>query len=198
MILRVATKNPGKLRELREMLTPLGYEVRGVDDLPDFDVVEDGATFEANAIKKAEALLAATGEAAVADDSGLEVEALGGAPGVHSARYAEENGGDQDAANRHKLLEALHGVEESQRGARFVCALVYLAPGEEPQVFHGELRGRIGHEERGSNGFGYDSIFLVEGDTRTSAELSPDEKNAISHRGRALRALLEVLAPARR
>ena len=192
-LLRVGTKNPGKLRELSQMLEPVGIEVRGVDDLDGFDPVEDGDTFEANAIKKAMALLDLTGEPAVADDSGLVVDALGGRPGVHSARYAGIDGPEQDAANRVKLLEELQGVSDAERTARFVCALAYCLPGGEPVVFHGTFEGRIGHEERGDNGFGYDSIFVVPEVGRTSAEISPDEKNALSHRGEALRKLLEYL-----
>lgn len=191
--LRIATTNQHKLREFRQMLTPLGFEIRGVDDLDDFDVVEDGDTFAANAIKKAAALLARTGEPAIADDSGLVVDALGGAPGVYSSRFAGVEPPAHDAANRKKLLAELAPIPDEERTARFVCALAYCAPGQEPQVFIGTLAGRIGHEERGENGFGYDSIFIVEGDTRTSAELSPAEKNRISHRGRALDCLIERL-----
>ncbi len=193
-LLRIGTTNNHKLREFREMLEPLGFEVRGVEDLGDFDVVEDGDTFAANAIKKAQALVERTGAAAVADDSGLVVDALDGAPGVYSARYAGVEPPLHDAANREKLLVELRGVPDGERTARFVCALAHCRPGEEPEVFSGTLEGRIGHDERGENGFGYDSLFIVEGDTRTSAELSPEEKNRISHRGRALQEFLAHLA----
>jgi len=192
-ILRIGTTNLGKLREFRQMLEPLGYDVRGLEDLPDFDVVEDGETFAANAVKKANALLSRTGEPAIADDSGLAVDYLDGRPGIHSARYAGVSGAGRNAANRTKLLGALEGVPEAERGAHFVCALAYCVPDAEPVIFFGELRGRIGVVERGDNGFGYDPIFIVEDDTRTAAELAPLEKNEISHRGRALRQLLAYL-----
>ena len=189
--LRVATTNAHKLRELGEMLGPLGYEVLGAGE--GFEVVEDGATFADNAVKKARALAAATGEPALADDSGLEVHALGGAPGVHSARYAGESGPTRDAANRTKLLAALAGVPDGQRAARFVCALAYLEPGREPRLFRGTCEGVIGHEERGTGGFGYDALFVLPERGRTMAELAPEEKNAVSHRGRALAAFLAFL-----
>lgn len=191
--IRVATTNPGKLRELREMLAPLGYEVLGVEDFPDFHVVEDGDTFAANAIKKAAALCELTGGPAVADDSGIVVDALAGRPGVHSARYAGVAPPDHDRANRQKLLAEMKNVPADQRSARFVCALAYCRPGHPPQVFEGTLEGTIGYEERGEHGFGYDSIFVVAGDTRTAAEIGPHEKHAISHRGQALRAWLNAL-----
>jgi XTP/dITP diphosphohydrolase len=192
--IRVASTNPGKLRELREMLQPLGISVRGVDDLPGFDVVEDGDTFEANALKKAQALVERTGEAALGDDSGLVVDALGGRPGVHSARYSGVAGAGKDAANRRKLLAELAEVPEARRTARFVCVLAYCEPGREPRSFRGEVEGHIGRVERGTNGFGYDSLFIVEGGKLTAAELEPDAKHAVSHRGRALAKLLDSLA----
>ncbi len=198
MKLWVASKNLGKLREFRDMLQPLGISVHGAAELADFEVEEDGNTFLANAIKKAQALVAKTGEPAVADDSGLVVDALGGAPGVHSARYAEldqgaKASGDQDANNRKKLLGAMRAIPDGERSARFVCTLAYLEPGSEPRVFTGTLEGRIGHTERGDGGFGYDPLFVVtEGPNagKTAAELAPQDKHAISHRGKALRALL--------
>lgn len=195
--LRIATTNHGKLREFKEMLEPLGYTVRGIDDLADFDVVEDGDSFAANALKKAQALLARTGETAIADDSGLVVDALGGRPGVHSARYAGVDGPNKDAANRAKLLTALKGIPDAQRQARFVCALAFCAPGEPPQVFNGTLEGVIGHQERGEHGFGYDALFLVPCYGRTAAEISTLEKHNVSHRGQAVRALTKFLAQRR-
>jgi len=191
--IRVATANKNKMRELKQMLEPLGYSVRGTEDLADFDVVEDGDTFEANAIKKARALCEITGTATVADDSGLEVDALGKKPGVHSARYAGVVGSDRDRANRVKLIEAMRDVPDGERAGRFRCALVYLEPGCDPIVFHGTLEGEIGREERGDNGFGYDPIFIIPGDGRTAAELPSDEKNLISHRGQAVKQLLAFL-----
>ncbi|MBI5507191.1 MAG: RdgB/HAM1 family non-canonical purine NTP pyrophosphatase [Deltaproteobacteria bacterium] len=192
--LRVGTTNPGKLEELRQLLAPAGYTVRGIDDLEGFAVIEDGATFAVNAVKKAEAVVAATGEAAVADDSGLVVDALNGAPGVHSARYAGVVGPGQDAANRRKLLEALAGVAPDRRSARFVCALAYCRPGEAPHVVTKTVEGAIGFEERGHNGFGYDSLFILSAYGRTAAEVSAEEKHRVSHRGQAIRALAEFLA----
>lgn len=197
MHIRIATSNSGKLREFREMLQPLGYEVHGLEGLEGFHVDEDGATFRDNAVKKAAALVAATGKAAVADDSGLVVDALGGAPGVHSARYAGVDGVERDLANRRKLLTALARVPDNLRTARFVCALCYLAPGAEPRIFEGVCEGAIGREERGEHGFGYDPIFVVPHLGRTMAELLSGEKNAMSHRGRALAAWLEWLGRAR-
>ncbi len=188
--LRVATQNQHKLREFREMLAPLGFEVVGVDDLDGFNVIEDGDTFEANAEKKVLAVVERTGELALADDSGLVVDALGGAPGVHSARYAGATGAGQDAANRKKLIEALRDVPAPKRSARFVCALAYATPGAKTIFFRGTLEGTIGHDERGHGGFGYDPIFVLPERSKTLAELSSDDKHAISHRGAALRALL--------
>jgi XTP/dITP diphosphohydrolase len=191
--LRIATSNAGKLREFREMLEPLGVEVAGLEDLPAYHVLEDGETFRANAIKKARALVDLTGEPAIADDSGLVVDALGGAPGVHSARYAGVDDASKDAANRKKLLAALSATPEGERAARFVCALCYLARGCEPRLFEGVCEGVIGREERGNNGFGYDPIFVVPELGRTMAELTGEQKNARSHRGRALALLLAYL-----
>ncbi len=185
-LIRVATGNPGKLREFREILAPLGFDVQGLEDFPGITIVEDGETFEANALIKANTIMNKTGSPAIADDSGLVVDALGGRPGVHSARYAGVDGPKQDAANRTLLLKELSSVPDAERSARFVCALAYCVPHQEPLVFRGTFEGSIGHQERGENGFGYDSIFLVQNDARTSAELSPAEKNAISHRGEAL------------
>lgn len=190
--LRIATTNTNKLRELRQMLGPLGYEVDGIEDLG-LDIVEDGDTFAANAIIKARTVCEITGQPAVADDSGLVVDALGGRPGVHSARYAGVQGPDRDRANRVKLAEEMARVPDGERAARFVCVIAYLEPGAEPHIFRGVLEGAIGREERGNNGFGYDPMFVIPNDGRTAAELEADEKNAISHRGQATRALVEFL-----
>ncbi|MED5464785.1 MAG: RdgB/HAM1 family non-canonical purine NTP pyrophosphatase [Myxococcota bacterium] len=192
-LIRVATGNPGKLREFREILSPLGYDVQGLEDFPGITIVEDGETFEANALIKANTIMNQTGSPAIADDSGLVVDALGGRPGVHSARYAGVDGPEQDAANRNLLLKELSGIPDPERSARFVCALAYCVPQQEPLIFRGTFEGAIGYEERGENGFGYDSIFLVQNDHRTSAELSPKEKNAISHRGEALAQFIDYI-----
>jgi len=189
-----ATSNPHKLEEIRAVLGPLGIEVCSLDDagaggLP--EPVEDAETFAGNAGIKAVAYARATGRVCLADDSGLEVDALGGAPGVYSARYAGVDGdrAERDAANNAKLLRELEGVPEAERTARFVCAICVADPdGMVLATSRGEFPGVIGREPRGSNGFGYDPLLVLE-DGRTSAELSPEEKNARSHRGRALAAL---------
>lgn len=190
----VATRNQGKLREFEQLLAPLGFHVRSIGEFPAaVDPEETGATFEENALIKARAAAAASGRWSLADDSGLCVDALGGAPGIHSARYAP---GD-DAARRRKLVDALVGVtNDADRAAAFVCVLALVSPdGATTQVASGRTPGRIATEERGAGGFGYDPVFLVEGDAagRTMAELSPEEKNAISHRGRAFASMLPTL-----
>jgi XTP/dITP diphosphohydrolase len=191
--LRLATQNAGKVREFREMLEPLGHTVVGMDDLGLGDIAETGATFEENALIKAEAVFRASQEPTLADDSGLEVDALHGAPGVYSARFAGVTGPEQDASNRAKLLEEMQGIAERERTARFICALVLFVPDRGPLTFKGSLEGRIAFEEQGEGGFGYDSIFYVPSLDRTTAQLNPDEKNLISHRGQALQQLLSHL-----
>ena len=190
----LASANPKKVRELREMLGDRFELVARPDGLP--EVVEDADTFEGNARLKATALVAATGLAALADDSGLEVDALGGAPGVHSARYAGE--GASDGANVAKLLAALatEGPDgaPTARTARFRAVLVLRRPDGTEVVASGSVEGTIAAAPRGEHGFGYDPVFVpVEGDGRTFAEMAADEKHAISHRGRALRDLLGQL-----
>ena len=193
---RIATGNPGKLREFRELLTPLGIEVLSMDDLGKIEIVEDGDTFEANAIKKAQTIADMTGEAVLADDSGIAADYLDGAPGVYSARYAGVDGDGQDDANNAKLLEVMRDVPQDKRQARFVCALALCRPEHDPVTFRATFEGSVGYGHKGENGFGYDSLFVVQGDTRHSAELSRDEKNAISHRGKALRLLMDWLEKA--
>lgn len=197
----LATRNPGKLREVRQLTVHLGWEWRSLGDFPDLPaVVEDGATFAENARRKALHYAAATGLPTLADDSGLEVACLGGAPGVHSARYAGEP--RDDAANNRKLVQALAGIPLSRRTARFRCAMAFARPtrgdrqagAELLAEAEGAVEGLIQDEPRGSGGFGYDPHFLLPDRNRTMAELSPDEKNAISHRGRALRAILPRIA----
>ena len=192
MLLRLVTHNAHKVSEIEAVLGAVGFTVRGLNDLPPFDIVEDADSFEGNAIKKAQSLHAYVQEPALADDSGLVVDALGGAPGIHSARYAGVSGSGADAANRLKLHEALRHVHAPQ--ARFVCVLAYVEPGTEPLLFRGELEGTIVPIERGSNGFGYDAMFVPQGSSRTLAEHSPAEKNAISHRAIALAKLAQHLA----
>lgn len=189
MKLLVATRNPGKVRELSRLFAGVeGVSCVGLDAFPEVpEVVEDADTFEGNAIKKAREVALATGLPTIADDSGIEVDALGGAPGVFSARYS----GHGDDANNAKLLAELESVPDSERTARFRCVLAFADPrgalGDVVHVEHGVVEGSILRELRGTGGFGYDPLFLLRGDTRTTAELSADEKNAISHRAEAAR-----------
>ena len=189
----LASANPKKVAELREILAEqaLGFElVPRPDDVP--DVVEDAPDFVGNARLKAAALVAATGHAALADDSGLEVDAIDGAPGVRSARFAGEDASDAD--NVALLLERLAGVPEAERTARFRCVIVLQRPDGTEVIADGAVEGRIISEARGGSGFGYDPVFVpLEGDGRTFAEMTADEKHAISHRGRALRSLTTQL-----
>lgn len=191
----LATRNPKKLGELRRILEAegvSGIEVVGLADVEEFDEApETGATFEDNALAKARDAAAATGLPSVADDSGLTVDALGGMPGVLSARWAGRHGDDQ--ANLELVLAQTSDTPDERMGAAFVCATALAVPGRGETVVRGEWRGTLARKPRGTNGFGYDPIFVPEGETRTSAELDPVEKDAVSHRGRALRALLPYL-----
>lgn len=192
MRLLLATRNGGKLREVRGLLAGEGVEVLGLGDLPAApEVVEDGATFLENARKKARALAGATELPVLADDSGLVVDALGGAPGVHSARYAGPDAADSD--NNRKLLRELDGVPPERRTAAFVCAMVLLLPDRGEFVAEGRLEGRILAGPRGTGGFGYDPLFWVEAEGCTLAEMELRAKNRLSHRGRALEALRPTL-----
>ncbi len=190
----LASSNPGKLAELRALLEPAGMHVVPQDAFGVEPPEETGLTFVENALIKARAACAATGLPALADDSGVVVDALGGAPGVRSARYAGD--GASDADNLAGLLEALAGVDPPDRGAAFVCALVHLRHAHDPCpiVCEGVWRGRILDAPRGGGGFGYDPVFFVESLGRTAAELTRAEKNAVSHRGRALAQLLDRLS----
>jgi XTP/dITP diphosphohydrolase len=215
------TTNPGKLRELRRLVAGLPVRVLSPEELgrPLPEVAEDGATFLENAELKARAWARWSGLHAVADDSGLCVDALGGAPGVHSARWSDLDPGPEPASpvcelfdaggaelgpvagraarderNNDKLLAALQGLEDARRGAEYRAVLSVARPeGAVVESVTGVCRGRIGRERRGSGGFGYDPLFVATGDGRTMAELTPDEKDAISHRGQAFRRLLPVL-----
>lgn len=192
MELVVATRNQGKLKELRRLLAASGIAVLGLESFPELpEVEEDGATFADNARKKAETIARLTGRLTLADDSGLEVAALGGAPGVYSARYAGE--GASDADNNAKLLAELAGVPAEGRQGAFCCALALAAPGRETQLFFGRIEGRILEAPRGAGGFGYDPLFLVREFAQTLAELPLETKNRISHRGQALRQALAAL-----
>lgn len=192
----LATRNAGKVRELAEPLAAFGLRVVGLDAFPDFPEVEEtGTTFAENALLKARAVAEGLGLTAVADDSGLEVDALDGAPGVYSARYSDDTpelpGANKDARNNAKLLKALAGVPEAARGARFRCAMAVVRPDGRQLLAEGTWEGRIGLAPAGANGFGYDPLFCDLELQRTAAELSREEKMARSHRARALAKLLD-------
>lgn len=193
-----ATRNPGKLRELRALLAGIeDLALVGLDELPSAPVVvEDGDTFEANAVRKAIEIARATGMMALADDSGLEVDSLGGGPGTRSARFAGE--GASDADNNAKLVAALRGVPEHARTARYRVVLAFADPmgtlGAQVHTEEGACAGRIRLDPAGSGGFGYDPHFVPDGFDRTMAELSADEKNRISHRGEAARRMAGFLS----
>jgi XTP/dITP diphosphohydrolase len=188
----VATRNQGKLREIRRLLEGTSVQVIGLDTIAELpEIEEDGDTFADNARKKAQTVARWTGRLTLADDSGLVVEALGGEPGVHSARYAGP--GAEDADNNRKLLLALAGVSPERRGAAFHCAMALCSPQGDCRLFDGRVGGVILEAPRGEGGFGYDPLFLVREYGRTMAELPLDIKNRISHRGQALRQALEDL-----
>ncbi len=190
--LLVATGNPGKLRELAGLFADVPFELMSLSDVGIGDEVpETGATFEENAVLKATGYAAMSGMWTIADDSGLEVKALGGEPGVRSARYAGE--GATDAQRIALLLQNLENVSEGKRQARFRCVIALARPGEAPELFHGECRGSIARSPRGSAGFGYDPVFLLPELGRTMAELNDGEKAAVSHRGLAAKAAAEAL-----
>jgi XTP/dITP diphosphohydrolase len=189
----LATGNAGKLRELRAILAPLNVEVVPLSDFTEAAAVENGDSFVENALLKARFAAKVAGLPAIADDSGLEVGALGGAPGIYSARYAGEGAGD--AANNAMLLREMEGVSDAGRGARYQCAMVFVEHPDDPApvVCQASWRGRIAKAPRGSGGFGYDPVFVVAGTERTAADFKPSEKNRVSHRGKALRALVAAL-----
>jgi XTP/dITP diphosphohydrolase len=193
MKLLLGTTNAGKIRELRSLLEGLGLEILTLGDLPGApEVEEDGETYAANARKKALTLARWSGMPALADDSGLEVDALGGAPGVRSARYAGP--GQDSAANRGKLLQALEGVPEERRTARFRCVIAVARPDGEVMEKGGDCEGRITSAERGEGGFGYDPVFYYPPAGCTLAQMAEGDKNRISHRARAAAALRGLLA----
>lgn len=184
----IATKNPGKAREFSEMLTPKGIEVKTLADFPTFAIDENGTTFEENATIKAQTACQQLGLPVLADDSGLVVDALNGAPGVHSARYA---GDHDDAANNAKLLCELADVAPEKRTAHFHTTIVGMKPDGTKLVANGEVKGHILMELTGTHGFGYDPLFYVDELGTSMGDLTADQKNAISHRGRALRQFME-------
>jgi XTP/dITP diphosphohydrolase len=189
----LATGNAGKLRELREILAPWNVDVRPQSEFTTVSAVEDGASFVENAIRKAKHACRASGLPAIADDSGLEVDALNGAPGIHSARYAGPAASDAD--NNARLFAAMADVPDAKRTARYRCAMVYLRSELDPMpvVREASWPGRIGRTPVGSGGFGYDPLFIVDDAGTTAAQLHPHQKSAISHRGQALRALVAAL-----
>jgi XTP/dITP diphosphohydrolase len=192
----LATNNAGKLRELQALLQPMGFSVLPKAEFTSEEVVEDGDSFVANALLKARHAAQVSGLAAIADDSGIEVDALAGAPGIHSARYAGAQAGDMD--NLNKLLEAMQHVPDAQRSARYRCALVYVRNAQDsaPLICEASWEGSITRVPAGTGGFGYDPIFWLPEQGCTAAEISAELKNRLSHRGQALKKLLESLSRA--
>jgi len=187
-VILLATRNPGKVKEIKAILGNYGVDVVSLADFPDVpEVVEDGATFFDNAFKKAKEVSEATNMMVLSDDSGLEVDALGGRPGVFSARYSGKAG--DDAANNEKLLKELEGIPEEKRTARFRCVMVLYHPSGKWISAEGSCEGRIAFKPSGTGGFGYDPVFYLDQYGKTMAELPPEEKNKISHRAKALQAL---------
>ena len=192
MDLVIATSNQHKLKELKTLLEDFPLTILSLKDFPDMPaVVEDGKNFYENALKKALTVARQTDKLTIADDSGIEVDALDGKPGVYSARFAGEDATDE--ANNTKLLKELEGVSSDKRGACFKCVLVIAQPDGETAFVEGACRGTIIHEARGEYGFGYDPLFLVPEYDKTFSEITPEEKNKISHRARALEKLLKIL-----
>ncbi|MCO6413121.1 MAG: XTP/dITP diphosphatase [Thiogranum sp.] len=189
----LASNNAGKVREFNQLLTGTGIEVRPQSEYSVTEIQETGLTFVENAILKARNAAELTGLPAIADDSGLEVDALDGAPGIYSARYA--GAGASDAENLQKLLDALQDTEDDRRSARFQCLMVYLRHARDPvpRIFQGTWEGSILRHPRGSNGFGYDPVFFVPDQGCSAAELAPEVKNRLSHRGQALTRLIATL-----
>lgn len=187
----IASNNAGKLREFKELLSPYGFDVVSMREAGfNEEIIEDGETFEENAHIKARAVFEATGEPTIADDSGLEIDFLDGAPGVYSARYAGEGASDADRCA--KVLSEMHGVARELRDARFVCTIYFIYAEDDEYSVRGEVQGYIGDEPHGENGFGYDPIFMVN-DDESMAGLDDEEKNRISHRAVAFQKLSEIL-----
>lgn len=188
----VASHNPGKVREISELLAPFPFDVKGAAELCLPEPEETGATFAENAAIKAEAATAATGHTALADDSGLVVKALGGEPGIYSARWA---GSEKDFSQAMARVErALREANASDRSAKFVCALALAEPGHDTQIFEGEVNGALVFPPRGGRGFGYDPIFIAQGMKETFGEIEPSLKHSISHRARAFAKLARYLS----
>lgn len=197
----IATRNKKKIEEIKRIIEQetvqdlsqsIKLRIYTLNDFPECpEVVENGKTFEANAVKKAASVARYTGITTLADDSGLEVYALNGAPGILSSRYAGGNADDRE--NLEKLLHEIHSVNNDKRGARFVCCIALISPGGGINTFFGYAEGSIGTEPKGSGGFGYDPVFYPKGHTKTFGEMKNNEKDAISHRGMALRKLYKYL-----
>lgn len=187
-----ATGNAGKMKEIREIIADLDVEIVSMKEAGvDVEIVENGSSFEENAVIKARTIMEHTGELVLADDSGLEIDYLNGEPGIYSARYMGEDTSYHIKNNN--LISRLEGVEDEKRTARFVCAIAAAFPDGEILTVRDTVEGRIGYEEKGENGFGYDPIFYLPEYGKSSAQLSPEEKNRISHRGKALRKMKEEL-----
>jgi XTP/dITP diphosphohydrolase len=185
-VLLLATRNQDKKKEIQQILQDLSIKIVSLEDIKELpEVIEDGTTFAENAIKKASQTAALSGYICLADDSGLEVDALDGQPGIYSARFSGEEANDKK--NNEKLLTMLKGVKPENRTARFVCSVAISDPAGNYKVVTGKCEGRIEMEPRGTGGFGYDPLFIPQGESRSFAELSPEEKNSISHRAKALR-----------
>ena len=187
-----ATGNEGKMKEIRMILSDLGYEICSMKEIGlDMEIEENGTTFEENAIIKARAISERTGEIVLADDSGLEVDYLNGEPGIYSARFLGEDT-PYDVKNRY-IINQLADAKGDERSARFVCAIACVFPNGDVKTTRGTIEGLIGYEQKGSNGFGYDPIFYIPEYDCTTAELSAEVKNEISHRGKALEAMKEII-----
>jgi len=188
----VATRNKGKIREIRDALKGLDLRIYGLSDFPDVpEIEEDGHSFAENALKKARFYAKYFGKLTLADDSGIEVDSLKGLPGVYSARYAGERASSQE--NNQKLLREIQGVPISKRGARFKCIIAMKSPEGKEAIAEGSCKGRIGFQEKGRKGFGYDPLFILRKDGKTMAELSLEEKNRVSHRGKALKKIRRII-----
>jgi XTP/dITP diphosphohydrolase len=191
----LATKNPGKVKEILQIFNGLPFEFKSLFDFPDIpEILEDGTTFEQNALKKAREVFQRTHLVTLSDDSGLEVAVLGNRPGVYSARYAGE--GASDEANNNKLLQELENIPFDSRTAQFRCVAALVSEGEE-YLSEGICTGKIAYAPRGTNGFGYDPLFIPTGYQQTFAELSEEVKNRISHRGKAFRTMKKILTTLR-
>lgn len=190
----LASRNAGKIKELAVLLEPFGVAVKGLDAFPEIGEIEEtGTTFAENALLKAETVSALTGLPAVADDSGLEVDALNGEPGVYSARYSEEPGTPAtDERNTQKALAKMHGVPDAKRSCRFISVMAAAAPGKRSIVAEGVWEGLLAHEPKGVNGFGYDPVFFDPELSMTAAQMTPEQKNARSHRAKACQNLLQL------